>query len=343
MRLDEGGDHPAVSERPPDPMPCQGFAADIYDLYVLGLLEGKHRADLESHLARECEACVRNVKRSLDLWVLFASTLEDAEPSHDFRSRLVRIAELSKKILVFPRPASTPDRGRLTIHWGWIAVASALVVILVSGGWFAGHESGSIEAQHLSARLNELSHEAASQQVLLEEAVAKERELEKLATSAGNTTTVEENRRRILALEAEVSDYKSLLERQKDEVDTNARILNVLSQPGVRMVPLKGVEIAKSTPAYALVMEASRVVFFAANLPKLSGDKEFQLWLIRSQEPKVVSAGTFVADEQSRALVEFADPTEVSALTLIAVTDEPKGGSAEPTGTKLLVGIPNAE
>jgi hypothetical protein len=269
---------------------------------------------------------------------MFASTLEDAEPSSDFRSRLVRIAELSKKILVFPRPAATPNRGRPDMHWGWIAAAAALLLILISGAWFAGHESGSIEAQHLSARLNELSHEGASRQVLLEDMVAKEREYERLAAVAGNTPAVEENRRRILALEAEVNEYKSLLERQKTEVDANARILNVLSQPGVRMVPLKGAEIAKSTPAYALVVEASRVIFVAANLPKLAGDKQFQLWLLRSQEPKVVSAGTFVADEQSRALVEFADPTQVSDLTLIAVTDEPMGGSAEPTGTKLLVG-----
>src|SRR5271169_3939743 len=111
-------------------MPCHGFAADIYDLYVLGLLEGKDRADLEAHLAQSCDVCLRNVRRSLDLWVVFASTLQDAEPSSDFRSRLVRIAELSKKVLVFPRPPASASGGKFGWNWGWTSVAGAVVLML---------------------------------------------------------------------------------------------------------------------------------------------------------------------------------------------------------------------
>jgi anti-sigma-K factor RskA len=322
-------------------MPCQGFAADIYDLYVLGLLEGKELADLEAHVARDCEVCLRNIRRCLDLWVVFASTLQEAEPSSDFRARLARIAELSKKIPVFPRPAASPGHGKFVWTWGWMAVAGVVVLMLISGAWFAGHESGSIQAQRLSAQLNQLSTLAADRQVLLDEATRRETEFEGQLKSAGDAEALrkrEDMRREILALDAEVNEYKSLLGRQKSAENDNQRILDLLTHPGVSMVPLKGADIGKDSTAYALIVEASRVVFVAANLPSLPNNKQFQLWLMRSQDPKVVSAGTFPPDDQGRAMVEFSDPTEVSNLTAIAVTDEPKGGSTEPTGTNLLAG-----
>ncbi|HEX4231476.1 MAG TPA: anti-sigma factor [Bryobacteraceae bacterium] len=327
-------------------MPCQGFAADIYDLYVLGLLEGKERADLEAHLARDCEVCRRNVRRSLDLWVVFASTLQGAEPSPDFRARLVRIAELSKKAPVFPRPVASPSHGKFAWTWGWMVVAGIVVMMLIAGAWFAGHESASIEAQRLSAQLNQLSNLAADRQVLLDEATRRETEFEGQLKSAGDADAMrkrEETRREILALDAEVNEYKSLLSRQKSAENDSQRLLNVLSHPGVRLLALKGADIAKQTAAYALIAEASRVIFIAANLPALPKDKQFQLWLLRSQDPKIVNAGTFIPDDQDQAMVEFSDPTEVSDLTGVAVTDEPKSGSLEPTGTKLLVGTIAAE
>jgi anti-sigma-K factor RskA len=322
-------------------MACQGFAADIYDLYVLGLLEGKERADLEAHLAENCDACIRNVRRSLDLWVMFASTLHDSEPSSDFRSRLVRIAELSKKVLVFPRHPESSGNGKFNWGWGWIAAAAAVILMLIAGAWFAGHESGSIEAQRLSGRLDASSALAASRQVALDEWMRKAVDFEnqlKHTSGADTLRKTEDMRRQMLALNAEVNQYKTLLDRQKSADDENTKLMNVLSRPGVRLIALKGFETAKAASAYAFVVEGSRVIFIAGNLPQPPGEKEFQLWLLRSQDPKVVSAGTFVPDDQNRVMMEFSDPTEVSNLATIVVTDEPKGGSTDPTGTKLLVG-----
>jgi len=52
---------------------------------------------------------------------VFATTLENAEPSADFRGRLIRIAELSRKVLTFPK--SPANRDRTTI------LTSTLIVI----------------------------------------------------------------------------------------------------------------------------------------------------------------------------------------------------------------------
>ena len=86
-------------------MPCNEFAPDVYNLYVLGLLDDAQRIRLDAHVQENCANCICEVQRSMNLWVVFASTLETAEPSADFRLRLLRIAELSKKVLTFPKHA----------------------------------------------------------------------------------------------------------------------------------------------------------------------------------------------------------------------------------------------
>ncbi len=74
----------------------------------------------------------------------------------------------------------------------------------------------------------------------------------------------------------------------------------------------------------------------ASRLPKLADGRQFQLWALRRQNPKMVSAGVFSADEDSCALMNFDDRSVLSDLALLEVTDEPQGGSAEPTGAKLM-------
>jgi anti-sigma-K factor RskA len=99
---------------------------------------------------------------------------------------------------------------------------------------------------------------------------------------------------------------------------------------------MKGSEQASDSTAYALIVEKTRLVFIGSKLPKLNEGKQFQLWLVRRQDPKVVSAGVFSPNDDSRALVNFDDQSVLTELASLVVTDEPEGGSAEPTGTHLL-------
>jgi hypothetical protein len=70
----------------------------------------------------------------------------------------------------------------------------------------------------------------------------------------------------------------------------------------------------------------------AHNMPVLNGGRAYQLWLVT---PKAkVSAGTFTArngDAVVRATFDLNDP-----LTAVAVTEEPAGGVAQPTGTVVI-------
>src|SRR5258707_11181684 len=110
-------------------MPCAGYSADTYDRYVLGLLEEPERSQLEKKIEEHCPECLRGVQRSMNLWLVFATTLENAEPSADFRGRLIRIAELSRKVLTFPK--SPANRDRTTILTSTLIVICAVLAALL--------------------------------------------------------------------------------------------------------------------------------------------------------------------------------------------------------------------
>jgi anti-sigma-K factor RskA len=85
-----------------------------------------------------------------------------------------------------------------------------------------------------------------------------------------------------------------------------------------------------------LIVEHSRLVLIASNLPKLDNQRQFQCWIVRKKNPKIVSAGVFSPNDENHAVLEFEEPSVISDISLVEVTNEPRGGSSEPTGTKLL-------
>jgi len=50
----------------------------------------------------------------------------------------------------------------------------------------------------------------------------------------------------------------------------------------------------------------------------------------------MISGGVFAAGDDNRSVLAFDDPSFISHISLIEVTDEPRGGSSQPTGAKLL-------
>ncbi len=77
--------------------------------------------------------------------------------------------------------------------------------------------------------------------------------------------------------------------------------------------------------------------FVAHNLPHAAPNRTYQLWLITRAQRKI-SAGVFATSGSGDALViaHYALPKD--SLAAIAVTDEPTGGSPQPTTTPVLVG-----
>ncbi len=318
-------------------MACDGFSADAYDRYVLGLLEEPERSLLETQIQDQCPECIHGVQRSMNLWLVFAGTLENAEPSADFRARLIRIAELSRKVLTFPKNSGV--RERTSVLTSTLIIICAALAVLLLTTWYAGRQSLRLDSQPASADINRLVQQLAAAQIKLKQETAKRMQIENQLNSTGHAALgqADKMKQALLESQAATEQYKAIIERDRDQMRDNTSLIGALASGGARLLVFKGVEgSAKGAVAYALVINNAKLVFIGSNLPKLEPDRQFQLWLVRKEEPKYVSAGVFAPDDHDRAVFRYDEAALISAVSQLTVTEEPTGGSSQPTGDKLM-------
>src|SRR6266852_3580398 len=97
-------------------MKCEGFEAEIYDVFPLGTPDPPERTEIQSHLDQGCETCLAALRNSLQFW--YAYSVMAAEPLRDppaaLRDRLLRAAtQAAGHEVVTMRPAT----GRFVRIW----------------------------------------------------------------------------------------------------------------------------------------------------------------------------------------------------------------------------------
>jgi anti-sigma-K factor RskA len=317
-------------------MHCAGYTSDTYDRYVLGLLEEPDRSQLESQIQEQCPACLTGVQRSMNLWLVFAETLENAEPSEDFRGRIVRIGELSRKVLTFPKKSALRERTAVPIST--LVVICGVTSVLLVATWYAGRSSIKMDTQPQTADIDRLAQTIAKTEVKLQQEIDKRKALEATLGSTGKaaltkTTQLDESLRKA---QADVETYKSAIAHDKQQMAENSSLLNAFAHTGARLLPMKAAEAAGKALAYAVFAENSRLVFVGWNLPKPAEGVTFQLWVLRKEVPTEVSAGVFAPAEKGPTVVPYADASLLSNVIAVMVTVEPvKGDYSKPTGPKL--------
>jgi anti-sigma-K factor RskA len=78
-----------------------------------------------------------------------------------------------------------------------------------------------------------------------------------------------------------------------------------------------------------------------AQLPPLERGRVYQLWRIQGQSAPT-SAGIFRVDQDGHTTAELPPGQQPQAGEIVAVTNEPDGGSPSPTGDPLIAGPANA-
>jgi len=71
------------------------------------------------------------------------------------------------------------------------------------------------------------------------------------------------------------------------------------------------------------------------NLKPVSG-REYQLWLIRNETR--TSGAVFAVNQEGYASIGVNSPISLTSYSAFGITSEPVGGSASPTGTRVLAG-----
>lgn len=106
--------------------------------------------------------------------------------------------------------------------------------------------------------------------------------------------------------------------------------------PGVRVVELASAGSAAPTARMFWDRRTHSWLFYAHRLPPARAGRTYQLWLVTAATK--ISAGTFDSSPAGDATVRARYELAADDLTGVAITDEPAGGVAAPTGEVVLVG-----
>jgi anti-sigma-K factor RskA len=171
-----------------------------------------------------------------------------------------------------------------------------------------------------------------------------------LVLAAGLGTYAFKLQTRLDALSAELRtaiDNAASLERQLTDVQRTAAraqlVAAVISAPDLARIDLAGQKTAPRAVARAFWSDSrDTLVFNASNLPPLAAGRTYQVWVIPpGQGAAPISAGLITPDAEGRAEAVVSTPPGMPPPSIVAVTDEPAGGSAAPTTMPFLVGQAN--
>ncbi len=135
---------------------------------------------------------------------------------------------------------------------------------------------------------------------------------------------------RISQLAREQAVLKEELARQKE-------LVTILQDPATRVVALSGLPPAPDAKARMLWHATSGGLLVAQGLPPAPAGKAYELWAIAGTGAPV-PAGVFVVDARGVGSLRVAPLRSGGPPDTFAVTLEPAGGVAAPTGSMYLVG-----
>jgi anti-sigma-K factor RskA len=140
----------------------------------------------------------------------------------------------------------------------------------------------------------------------------------------------------VKAREASELKHRGQLEQELTEAKHEAWILTDPSTKKIDIMPSD-----KEMPKLEAMWHPELGIYITAQkMPMPKGNKVLQLWLIpKAPGGKPMPSHTFWPDANGKIAEMVDDPPEVLAQTkALAITEEPAGGSPQPTSTPLWVG-----
>lgn len=139
------------------------------------------------------------------------------------------------------------------------------------------------------------------------------------------------------ALNSRVRELEAQHRLLQEQTQRARVVLDVLTAPDTLNVTLVKGPAAPAPQGKAFYNPQKGLLFYAANMPQLSPEKTYELWVIPTAG-NPIAAGTFNVDAKGNGDVVLPPlPSGISAKAL-AVTVEPAGGRTQPSTTPVLVG-----
>jgi anti-sigma-K factor RskA len=136
---------------------------------------------------------------------------------------------------------------------------------------------------------------------------------------------------------AELARQRKAAESMIHDREQIEKLVSTLAAPDTMTVKLAGTENAASASGMVKFNAKSGVVLYSADLPALPPGKSYQMWLVPvSGAP--ISAGLLGPGGQAWGNLWTAQVPQNVQGKAFAVTVEPVGGLAQPSGPKVLLG-----
>lgn len=127
-----------------------------------------------------------------------------------------------------------------------------------------------------------------------------------------------------------------VLWQQNRQLTRDKEFVELLTAPGSRVAQLSGTNEASSATAKLVYDQTGRAYLIAGGLPRAPEGKEYQLWYIVDKKP--LPGRTFAPDSNGQGTLKDNVPEAARKSAVFAITLEPTGGVASPTGAIYLRG-----
>jgi anti-sigma factor RsiW len=158
-----------------------------------------------------------------------------------------------------------------------------------------------------------------------------------LVIAAGAVAYGIDQRVTVRRLASDIAHLRDTAATMQQRLADQQAIVAGLTGPGVKVIDAAATSARQPYARMFWDQPTNRWTFVAYNLPAAAPGHTYQLWLV-TRDQKKVSAGTFAPSANGSALVRATYALPSDSLAAIAVTNEPAGGSAQPTTTPFLVG-----
>ena len=136
----------------------------------------------------------------------------------------------------------------------------------------------------------------------------------------------------IAGLSRQLNSQQRELAREREVLARQREALAMLNAPGAKKMELAGTQTAQTARAtFVFDPKTGRAVLMTEGLPAAPADKAYEVWFIpKGHAP--MAGKMFTVDASGHAMVSDQMPMEARDGSVIAITLEPKQGSATPTG-----------
>jgi anti-sigma-K factor RskA len=309
-------------------------------LYAIGAMDAREAADFERLLAQSPDLRARVVEEQAAATAMLAA-VESAMPSPAVKQRLMSQISGAAPALTTPVAPANPaqptarDKARLGDIWRWLLGGLSLAFAALAVVFGVGLINTQSQMAQLQTQVAQLQSNAESTRVELQSAGARVAQLESALVSARTETekaqqgaaaasaAAAQAKADVAAIQAKAQQVEEALAQSRNE-------LAVLSQANVRSatLPANNSQYEGGAVTIFFAPHSKSALITVANLPELTADLDYQVWLIKDGVPLPSSVFDTAITGDGRLIVTSDEP--FAAYQSVGITVEPAGGRPTP-------------